>query len=121
MTSQEKKAFILLKCVIFHYHGLDEEEKKILKETADALNAHQELDWANEFIGQDYYNAFERARGELQPVMLELEKPKRLEYLSKVWKANMAKGYISEMEAMAMIKLAKDWDIESELIESIKK
>jgi hypothetical protein len=121
MTSQEKKAYILLKCVIFHYHGLDEDEKKILQETADALNAHQELAWANEFIGEDYYNAFERARDVLQPTMLELEKPKRLEYLSKVWNANMTKGYISEMEAMAMIKLAKDWDIEAELIESIKK
>ncbi|WP_291722832.1 hypothetical protein [Bernardetia sp.] len=121
MTSQEKKAYILLKCVIFHYHGLDEDEKKILQETADALDAHQELEWANSFIGEDYYNAFERAREVLQPTMLVLEKPKRLEYLSKVWNANMTKGYISEMEAMAMIKLAKDWDIEAELIESIKK
>lgn len=121
MTNQEKKAFILLKSVIFHYHGLDEEEKQILQDTANTLNAHQELEWANQFISENYYDAFDRAREELRPAMLELEKPKRLEYLSKVWNANMIKGYISEMEAMAMIRLAKDWDIESELIESIRK
>ncbi len=28
-TAEEKKVFILLKSVIFYYHGLDDEEKKI--------------------------------------------------------------------------------------------
>ena len=53
--------------------------------------------------------------------MTTLEKEKRLRYLKEVWDANLSKGYISEMEAMAMIKLSKDWDIERELIASIKK
>jgi cyclic pyranopterin phosphate synthase len=45
---------MLLKSLIFHYHGLDEDEEKILNETADKLGAHIELRWANDFIAQDF-------------------------------------------------------------------
>ncbi|MEN7546669.1 hypothetical protein AAG747_02040 [Rapidithrix thailandica] len=121
MTSEEKKAFLLLKSVIFHYHGLDEDEQQMLNETASQLNALEELEWANQFINEDYFNAFERARAYLNSSMEHIDKKKRLEFLSKVWYANNRKGYISEMEATAMLKLAKDWDIESDLIEYIKK
>jgi hypothetical protein len=92
MTSSEKKALLLLKSVIFMYHGLDESEQAILVETAAELDAQEELNWV-----------------------------KRLEYLKKVWADNMKKGYISEMEAMGMLKLAKDWEIERDLIQAIKK
>lgn len=121
MTSEAKKAYLLLKSVIFHYHGLDEDEQKILDETADNLNAHEELRWANAFISEDYYTAFDRARDHLKTIMEQMEKEERLSYLSMVWDANNRKGYISEMEATAMLKLAKDWDIEKELIEMIRK
>jgi uncharacterized tellurite resistance protein B-like protein len=53
--------------------------------------------------------------------MNSLDKEKRLNYLSAVWDANNKKGYISEMEATAMLKLAKDWHIERDLIERIRK
>lgn len=120
MTSEEKKAFILLKCIIFNFHGIDEDEQEILNETAEALKATDELEWAHAFIAEDYYDAFERSQEFLDPIMTQLDKDKRLEYLSKVWDANHQKGYISEMEATAMIKLAQDWQIENELIEIIK-
>jgi hypothetical protein len=120
MSSEEKKAYILLKSVIFHYHGLDDDEKKILISTADELDAHQELEWASEFIDQNQDDAFARSRVFLKDIMLTLDKPQRLKYLRNVWDANLAKGYISEMEAMAMINLSKDWDVERELIISIK-
>ncbi len=54
MTSEEKKAYLLLKSVIFHYHGLDEDEQEILDETADSLDAQEELAWAANFISEDY-------------------------------------------------------------------
>ena len=69
MTSEEKKAFLLLKSVIFHYHGLDEDEQKILDETAKKYDADDELKWANEFIANDYISAFERAREYLNKVI----------------------------------------------------
>ncbi|MFW5700046.1 MAG: hypothetical protein ACOCWM_00015 [Cyclobacteriaceae bacterium] len=120
MTSDEKKAFLLLKSVIFHYHGLDEDEKKILEETARELGALTELKWANEFISKDYISAFERAREFLNQVIGILEKDRRLAYLDMVWKANNQKGYITEMEATAMLKLAKDWKVENELITLVR-
>jgi uncharacterized tellurite resistance protein B-like protein len=121
MTSEEKRAFLLLKTVIFHYHGLDEDEKQVLEETAEEIDATEELEWANQFIEEDYFNAFDRARNYLNNVMMSLNSEKRLNYLMAVWDANNRKGYISEMEATAMIKLARDWGVEGELIEMIKK
>jgi hypothetical protein len=121
MTSEEKKAFLLLKSVIFHYHGLDEDEQRILDDTAKKYNAEEELKWANEFIANDYISAFERAREYLNSVIGRLDKETRLSYLDMVWRANNKKGYITEMEATAMLKLAKDWEIENELIDMVKK
>lgn len=121
MTSDEKKAFLLLKAIIFHYHGLDEEERRILEDTAHSMGAEAELKWATQFIEEDYYNAFDRARTFLHQIMSQLDKSKRLYYLSSVWNANNRKGYISEMEAIAMLKLAQDWQIERELLEMIRK
>jgi len=121
MTSEEKKAFLLLKAVIFHYHGLDEDEEDILDETAENLDAQDELDWAYEFIEEDYYTAFDRAREYLEKVMTKLDEEVRIKYLHMVWDANNKKGYISEMEAMAMLKLAKDWDVEAQLMDMVRK
>ncbi len=121
MTSEEKKAFLLLKTVIFHYHGLDEDEQKVLEGTAEEIGAQSELGWAIDFIEEDYYNAFDRARAYLTQVMTGLSNQKRFYYLSSVWESNKKKGYISEMEATAMLKLAKDWQIEDEFVNMIKR
>ena len=121
MTSEEKKAILLLKSVIFHYHGLDNEEKEILDNTARKFDAWEELKWANDFIALDYYTAFERAREYLNEVVGNLDKDTRLSYLGMVWEANNAKGYVTEMEATAMLKLAKDWHVQKELMMLVRK
>lgn len=120
MTSDEKKAFLLLKSVIFHYHGLDEDEQGILDETAAELDAHAELQWANAFIEEDYFDAFDRARVFLRGVGEKLDKATKLRYITQVWQSNEKKGYISEMEAMAILRVAEDWYVEKELISMIK-
>ncbi|MFY0653341.1 MAG: hypothetical protein JXQ96_14965 [Cyclobacteriaceae bacterium] len=116
----ELKAFMLLKSLIFHYHGLDEDEEKILNESADELKAHDELEWANAFIAEDYLSAFERSRDFLTKVIGNLPKEKKLEYLHSVWIDNNKKGYLTEMEATAMLNLARDWDIHKDLMNMIK-
>lgn len=121
MSAEEKKAYLLVKAVIFHYHGLDEDEKQYLQETAQRLDAYEALEWCNVFIGKDPISAFDRAREFLRETMKHLEKDKRIEFLTDVWNANLKKGYISEMEAMAVLTLAKDWDVEYELVSAIKK
>jgi len=39
MSSEQKKAFLLLKFVIFNYHGLDANERTILQNTALKVEA----------------------------------------------------------------------------------
>jgi phosphatidate phosphatase APP1 len=116
----EKKAFLLLKSLIFHYHGLDDEEEEILNNTAEKLNAHKELKWANDFIAKDYTSAFERSREFLNKNIGNLPTAKKLEYLFSVWKDSNSKGYLTEMETTAFLNLAKEWNINKELMRKIK-
>jgi len=112
---------MLLKSVIFHYHGLDEAEKVDLDKTAADLNAHEEYKWALDFIAKDYVTAFDRARDYLNQIIGDYSKEKRIELVNMVWRANNLKGYVTEMEATAMLKLAKDWNVQKELIELVLK
>jgi hypothetical protein len=121
LSSEQKKAFLLLMSVIFHYHGLDEDEQRQLDEIAQQMNALEELSWANHFITSDYYTAFERAKDFLQDTVGKYEKTIKLAYLNEVWKATDKKGYISEMEATAMLKLARNWEIEGDLVALVRK
>ncbi len=113
---EDKKVYMLLKSVIFHYHGLDDAEKVELEKTASELNAYAEYDWALKFIAQDYITAFDRAREYLNNIIGDYPKTKRVELITMVWAANNQKGYVTEMEATAMLRLARDWNVKEELI-----
>ena len=112
---------MLLKSVIFNYHGLDEAERIDLEKTAEELEAQEEYKWALDFIAKDYITAFERAREFLNDIIADYPKDKRIELINMVWQANNLKGYVTEMEATAMLKLAKDWNVQKELIELVLK
>jgi hypothetical protein len=118
-TSEEKKVYMLLKSVIFYYHGLDDLEKEDLDHTSEELNAEAEYKWALEYIAEDYVTAFDRAREYLNHIIGDYTKEKRIELINMVWKANNLKGYVTEMEATAMLKLAKDWNVQKELIDLV--
>jgi uncharacterized tellurite resistance protein B-like protein len=120
-SAEEKRVYMLLKSVIFHYHGLDEAERKDLDKTAADQDAHAEYQWAMDFIAQDYITAFDRARDYLNDIIGDYSKEKRTELINMVWQANNLKGYVTEMEATAMLKLAKDWNVQKELIELVLK
>lgn len=120
MASEDLKCYMLLIAIIFHYHGLDEDEEVILNRKAADMGAFEELNWAYEFIAEDYITAFDRARTYLKGCLDKLEKSKRLTYINDAWNANGEKGYITEMEATAMLKLAKDWEVDRELIEMVQ-
>jgi hypothetical protein len=112
---------MLLKSVIFHYHGLDDAERADLEKTAHELDAQEEYKWASEFVAQDYLTAFDRARDFLNHTIADYPRGKRVELINMVWQANNLKGYVTEMEATAMLKLAKDWNVQKELIELVLK
>jgi hypothetical protein len=121
MTSEQKKALLLLNSVIFNYHGLDEEEQKILETTATNLEAHNELKWVQDFIQQDVATSFERARAYLKEIIVSYDKETIIFFLNSVWDATNKKGHITEMEAMAILKLAKDWGAQKELLALVRK
>ena len=116
MTVEEKRVYILLKSVIYYYHGLDELEKQDLEKSARDLDAQEELKWATEFVSRDYITAFDRAREFLNDIIGDYPKEKRVDLINMVWVSNNLKGYVTEMEATAMLKLAKDWNVEKELV-----
>ena len=116
MTVEEKRVYILLKSVIYYYHGLDDLEKQDLEKSAIDLDAAEELKWAMDFVSQDYITAFDRARAFLNDVIGDYPKDKRVDLINMVWQSNNLKGYVTEMEATAMLKLAKDWNVEKELV-----
>jgi hypothetical protein len=119
MEEELKKAIMLLKSLIFHYHGLDDEEMVLLEKAADRYDAHRALTWANEFIAQDYMSAFERSEGFLMRVFSKLDLDEQLKHLTEVWEENHQKGYVTEMETTAMLKIAKDWQIEMRFLQQI--
>jgi hypothetical protein len=121
MTQQEKRVYMLLKAVIFYYHGLDDPERKDLEETAARLDAEGELTWAVDFVAKDHVTAFERARTYLNDIIGDYTKEKRVELINMVWQSNNLKGYVTEMEVTAMLRLARDWKVEPELIALVLK
>ena len=119
MDEIQKKGAMLLKSLIFHYHGLDEDERALLTMAAQKLDAEKELEWANDFISQDYMSAFERSREFLLKVFNKMESAERIDHLHEVWEENHVKGYVTEMETTAIFTLSKDWHIEKEFLERV--
>ena len=120
MDPSHKKALLLLKAIIFLYHDFTEEEKGLLESAAVQLDAKQELIWAMDFINKDIYTAYERTRDYLKKTLQNEKESQKVSYLYEVWTATNKKGFITEMEALAMIKLARDWGVESEFIKTVR-
>ncbi len=120
MDKDLKKCSMLLKSLILHYHGLDEDEKLILEHASAKLEAEEELNWANEFISEDYLSAFERCKEFFNKNMTGYSDEVKLSQLKEVWEENHQKGYVTEMETTAMINLAKDWGLEHEMLKIIQ-
>ena len=121
MDSSHKKALLLLKAIIFLYHDFTEEEIRLLQATADDFEAQEELKWAMDFVNEDVYTAYDRTRDYLKKALQHEALDKKVNYLYDVWLATNQKGHITEMEALAMIKLARDWNVESDFIKLVRK
>lgn len=120
MSTDYKKALLLLKYIIFNFHGFDVEEERILAQTAQEIDGEAELRWVHDFVAVDIVSALDRARPVLAELMGNQDESLRIDLLKKVWNANSHKGHITEMEAMGMLKFAKDWHVERQLIAYIK-
>jgi hypothetical protein len=121
MTSELKKAFLLLQSVIFQYHGFSEDERDILNNLAEQIDGKNELEWANNFVEENLYDAFERARNYLRENLGQVDNDTKIQFLKAAWDANNAKGFISEIEATALLKVSKDWQVERVFLQEIRK
>ena len=121
MTSEHKKALLLLNSVIFNYHGFDKDEQQILEELSRELDAADELSWVNEFVQQDIPTLFDRARQFFNTTIAKYDKETKVSYLNRVWDATNKKGHITEMEAMAILKLARDWGVQREFLGMVRR
>jgi hypothetical protein len=119
-SSEEKKLLLILKLVIFYYHTLDENEIQILNTTVQNLDAKEEFEWVKNFINNNVSTGFEKAK-EFLKKFDNLDIEKKILILNDVWESANKKGYITEMEATALLKLAKDWKIEKELLALVRK
>ena len=118
---QHKDSYILLLTSIFYFHGLDDIEEKILDEIVVDLEADEEYKWARSIVTQDIFSAFKRSEKILVEKLGNAPKEVKLEILERVWESSRKKGYISEIEASSMLSLAKNWDIEDDLIAALTK
>lgn len=121
MDSEHKKAYLLLMFLIICCHGIDNSEKVLLENTAVDLDAQQELKWVYDFAGEDIELIFDRCKSYFSTSIATYPKETKLDYLSKVWDATNKKGYITEMEAMTILKLAKEWGVQRDLLALVRK
>jgi len=111
LSSEEKSVLVLLLLVIFYYHGLDEEEEDRLKRLGQDIGAEVELQWAYGFVAKDYVTSFERARDWMKGAAASFEDDAKLYILQSTWDANLEKGYVTEIETTALIRIAQDWNV----------
>jgi len=111
-----KKALILLEVLILTYHNLDDEENKILSENAVLLDAQEELEWAKEFIYEDFPTSIKRSREYLFENLQDASDDEKFYVLKEVWATAEKKGFVTELEAMTMLKIASDWGLVNKLL-----
>lgn len=119
MESDLKKALILLKALIFHYHGMDHDEQKLLIGFVDEIEGKDEYDWAIKFISSDYMSAYDRAKEYFKKTIILRPPEERLHFLLDTWEDNHKKGYVTEMETTALINLSKHFAVEKEFLANI--
>ena len=120
MSVEEKKVFLLLLIIIFNYHGLSDVEQQILKETASKIDANNELDWVKEYAHPSVDVTYDKIKSYINELVSNYNNEQKLGLLVDVWNSNMQKGYISEMEATAMLMLSKEWKVQKEFILHIR-
>jgi hypothetical protein len=120
LTSEHKKTLLLLKAMVFYHHGLDEEESRMLRETAEGLGALTELQWVTDFVSTDVHTAFDRARTHLN----ELTAPWDTKASCTAW-GWCGKSPIARLHhrngSYHHLKVAKDWKMQRELMGMVRK
>lgn len=120
MSSEEKKVYLSLLVILFNYHGLSDIEQQILGETASKIEAVDELQWVKDYALPSVDITYDKIKAYINSALDNYTEAQKLTLLGNVWNTNMQKGYVSEMEATAMLMLAKEWKVQKEFILHIR-
>jgi len=120
MGLSDKKALLLLKAIVFLHHDFTEDEMQLLNETAELHNAKDDLKWVINFVNEDTYTAYERTRLYLKKSLENEVSSQKVKCLFEVWQSTNQKGHITEMEAMSMIRLSRDLNVERDFIQLVR-
>ena len=116
LSLEEKRAYILIMSLLAYYHGLSSEDKSLLNKETEAINGKQAFFWAKEFIEKNTVTASKRAKAHLKKVKPHIEIKKRVTFLENIWQIYMKKGYLTTTEATTLLKIAKSWGVETDIL-----
>ncbi len=118
---EDKKMLLLLIVSTFSYNEIIDNESKILNDFAKKQDAEKELKWALDFISKDEANSYQNKINYFSKRLPEIDTNKRLFFIKQTWDLSNEKGYISEMEAISILRLARDWGVDRLLLNEVKK
>ena len=111
MDETQRRAYFLLKLVIFFYPQPDAEERVQLGDKAHSWKAEQDLAWALQFVEQNTATAFERTQVWLDAMFAALEPAAREAYFTTIWMGDERQPHVTEMQGLALMRLAGGWGI----------
>ena len=114
MDTEEKKIILLLRAVLFHYQGLGDKGEVLLRRKAKEIQAEEELKWVLASVEKSPSSS--RSCKQLQKLARGLSSEHLLTHLYESWEEGMKKGYLSNSEALWILKVAKVWGIEKDLL-----
>jgi hypothetical protein len=113
--------YFLLKLVVFYYPRPDEEEMDQLRDKASAWKADEDRRWAIDFVDQEPATAFQRTGEFISGLFTGKSQLEREAFLEDIWSVDIARGYVTEMQAMALLKMAQAWGLQDKLLKLLGK
>lgn len=111
MEPHHRRGYFLLKLVIFFYPTPDLDETDYLMAKASAWQAEEDRRWATNFVEENPATAFERTRAWFSDQFATLSTEQREVYLTTIWRGDNPPPYVTEMQGLALMRLAQEWGI----------
>ena len=121
MDAGQRRAYFLLKLVIFFYPRPDEEENDQLLAKASAWQADEDRRWALAFVEENPATAFERTRAWFTQQFEGQSQTEREAYFTTIWQGDDRLPHVTEMQGLALLRLAQDWGIQDCLLRLLGK
>jgi len=109
LEEQHRRAYFLLKLLIFFYPTPDETEVYYLMAKASAWQAEADRKCAMAFVEQEPATAFERTRAWFTELLTSLTQKDKDKFFTTVWQGDERLPHITEMHGLTLLRLTQDW------------